>query len=100
MTEISPIRDKFGRLLKDLRISVTDRCNLRCTYCMPKEIFGDDYPFLPRKQLLDFEEITRVAKAFAKLGVNKIRLTGGEPLMRKEIGRASCRERVYRGARQ
>src|SRR5690625_5885244 len=83
--EIKPIRDVFGRLLKDLRISVTDRCNLRCTYCMPKEIFGDDYPFLPREQLLSFEEITRVATAFSKLGVNKIRLTGGEPLMRKDL---------------
>jgi len=85
MTEIKPITDKFGRLLKDLRISVTDRCNLRCTYCMPKEIFGDDYQFLPREQLLDFEEITRVAKAFAQLGVEKIRLTGGEPLMRRNL---------------
>src|SRR5690625_3433568 len=83
--EIKPIRDVFGRLLKNLRISVTDRCNLRCTYCMPKEIFGDDYPFLPREQLLSFEEITRVATAFSKLGVNKIRLTGGEPLMRKDL---------------
>lgn len=83
--QVQPIKDKFGRLLKDLRISVTDRCNLRCTYCMPKEIFGDDYPFLPREQLLDFEEITRVAKVFAKLGVNKIRLTGGEPLMRRDL---------------
>lgn len=83
--KVTPIRDKFGRLLQDLRISVTDRCNLRCTYCMPKEIFGDDYAFLPEQQLLSFDEITRVASAFAKLGVNKIRLTGGEPLMRRNL---------------
>src|SRR5690625_1506736 len=83
--EIKPIRDVFGRLLKDLRISVTDRCNLRCTYCMPKEIFGDDYVFLPEQELLTYEEISRLATVFAKLGVNKIRLTGGEPLMRREL---------------
>lgn len=83
--EIKPIKDHFGRLLKDLRISVTDRCNLRCTYCMPKEIFGDDYPFLPEEQLLSFDEIARLANVFAQLGVNKIRLTGGEPLMRRNL---------------
>lgn len=86
MTEkLEPIKDHFGRLLQDLRISVTDRCNLRCKYCMPKEIFGDDYAFLPESELLSFEEITRLAKTFAKLGVNKIRLTGGEPLMRRNL---------------
>lgn len=81
----TPIKDHFGRMLKDLRISVIDQCNLRCTYCMPKEIFGDDYPFLPESELLDFDEIARLAKTFAQLGVNKIRLTGGEPLMRRNL---------------
>jgi len=70
------------RPLRDLRISVTDRCNFRCTYCMPKELFGREYEFMPREQLLTFEEITRVAAAAAVLGVNKIRITGGEPLVR------------------
>ncbi len=74
--------DTFSRPLKDLRISVTDRCNFRCPYCMPAEIFGERYQFLPKKELLDFEEITRLAHIFAKLGVTKLRLTGGEPLLR------------------
>ena len=74
--------DTFSRPLKDLRISVTDRCNFRCPYCMPAEIFGERYQFLPRKELLSFEEITRLARIFANLGVTKIRLTGGEPLLR------------------
>ena len=74
--------DKFSRPLKDLRISVTDRCNFRCPYCMPAEIFGERYQFLPRNELLSFEEIRRLAHIFAKLGVTKIRLTGGEPLLR------------------
>lgn len=73
------------RPLHDLRISVTDRCNFRCTYCMPKEIFGHDFPFLPRAELLSFEEITRLARIFVANGVEKIRLTGGEPLLRKDI---------------
>jgi len=77
--------DAFGRPLRDLRISVTDRCNFRCTYCMPKEVFGHDYRFLDRKELLDFEEITRVARAAVSLGVRKLRLTGGEPLVRRGI---------------
>src|SRR5690625_5945606 len=85
MANFQPIKDIFGRPLKDLRISVTDRCNLRCQYCMPKEIFGDDYIFLPESELLTYEEIARLANIFAKLGVNKIRLTGGEPLMRREL---------------
>ncbi|HAM79685.1 GTP 3',8-cyclase MoaA [Ornithinibacillus bavariensis] len=79
------ITDKFGRPLQDLRISVTDRCNFRCTYCMPKEIFGKDYPFLPKSDLLTFEEIERLAKLFVRLGVKKIRLTGGEPLLRRNL---------------
>jgi cyclic pyranopterin phosphate synthase len=77
--------DRLGRPLHDLRISVTDRCNFRCTYCMPKEIFGREYEFLARDQLLSFEEIERVAAAFVRAGVRKIRLTGGEPLLRKGI---------------
>lgn len=79
------IVDKFGRPIRDLRISVTDRCNFRCTYCMPKEIFGDDYAFLPQEALLTFEEIVRVSKLFADLGVEKLRLTGGEPLLRRDL---------------
>jgi cyclic pyranopterin phosphate synthase len=77
--------DVFGRPLRDLRISVTDRCNFRCTYCMPKTVFGKDYRFLDRKELLTFEEITRVAGAAVQVGVAKIRLTGGEPLLRVGI---------------
>jgi GTP 3',8-cyclase len=79
------IKDKFGRPLRDLRISITDRCNFRCSYCMPKEIFGQGYPFLPKTDLLTFEEITRLARTFVALGVRKIRLTGGEPLLRRDI---------------
>jgi cyclic pyranopterin phosphate synthase len=77
--------DKFNRPIRDLRISVTDRCNFRCTYCMPKEVYGESFKFLPREELLDFNEIERIAETFAKLGVNKIRITGGEPLVRKNI---------------
>ena len=77
--------DTFMRPLRDLRISVTDRCNFRCTYCMPKEVFNADYKFLRREQLLNFEEIVRISKIFVGLGVRKIRLTGGEPLLRKDI---------------
>jgi cyclic pyranopterin phosphate synthase len=77
--------DRLGRPLHDLRISVTDRCNFRCTYCMPKEIFGRDFEFMRREELLSFEEIERVARAFARAGVQKLRLTGGEPLLRKGI---------------
>lgn len=79
------LADRLGRPLRDLRISVTDRCNFRCVYCMPKEIFDKDYQFLPHGLLLSFEEITRVAKIFVAHGVEKIRLTGGEPLLRKNI---------------
>jgi cyclic pyranopterin phosphate synthase len=80
-----PVFDTFQRPLRDLRISVTDRCNFRCTYCMPKEIFGRDFAFLPPGQLLSFEEITRLAQIAVGLGVEKIRLTGGEPLIRRDI---------------
>jgi cyclic pyranopterin phosphate synthase len=79
------LADTRGRELRDLRISVTDRCNFRCSYCMPKEIFGKDYPYLPHASLLTFEEITRIARNFVAHGVQKIRLTGGEPLLRKNI---------------
>jgi GTP 3',8-cyclase len=79
--------DRRGRRLHDLRISVTDRCNFRCVYCMPKDVFGRDYPFLPHADLLTFEEIERVARVFVALGVQKIRLTGGEPLLRRNIER-------------
>lgn len=77
--------DALGRSLRDLRISVTDRCNLRCTYCMPHEMFGSNHPFLPKSELLTYEEMAVVAKAFASLGVEKLRITGGEPLLRKDI---------------
>lgn len=77
--------DQRGRPLRDLRISVTDRCNFRCTYCMPREEFGPDHPFMPHASLLRFEEILRVAQAAVALGVRKLRLTGGEPLLRKDI---------------
>ncbi len=77
--------DTRKRQLRDLRISVTDRCNFRCSYCMPKELFGRDHPFLPRAELLTFEEIARLANIFRELGVKKVRLTGGEPLLRKEL---------------
>ena len=79
------IQDKLGRPIRDLRISVTDRCNFRCDYCMPKEIFGDDYTFLPKDELLTFEELTRISKIYAQLGVKKIRITGGEPLLRRNL---------------
>jgi cyclic pyranopterin phosphate synthase len=79
--------DRRARSVRDLRISVTDRCNFRCVYCMPREVFGDDYAFLPRRQLLSFEEILRVAQLFVARGVRKIRITGGEPLLRKDVDR-------------
>ena len=79
--------DTRGRMLRDLRISVTDRCNFRCIYCMPKDVFGSDYPFLPHADLLTFEEITRLARIFKAHGVEKIRLTGGEPLLRRDLER-------------
>jgi GTP 3',8-cyclase len=77
--------DRLGRPLRDLRISVTDRCNFRCVYCMPKEVFGRGYRFMDRKELLTFEEIERVARAFVDQGVRKLRITGGEPLLRRDL---------------
>ena len=79
------LADRLGRPLRDLRISVTDRCNFRCSYCMPKEVFDARYPFLPQSSLLSFEEISRLARLFAAHGVQKLRLTGGEPLLRRHI---------------
>jgi GTP 3',8-cyclase len=84
-TEIMTLNDTLNRPLRDLRISVTDRCNFRCVYCMPKEVFGSQYQFLHRDQILTFEEITRLARIFAAHGVRKIRLTGGEPLVRRDL---------------
>jgi GTP 3',8-cyclase len=87
MTAFSPnqLGDAFGRPLRDLRISVTDRCNFRCPYCMPAELYGEEYKFLPRSEILSFEEIERLARLFIDLGVAKIRLTGGEPLVRAHL---------------
>jgi GTP 3',8-cyclase len=82
---VTTVEDRMGRPLRDLRISVTDRCNFRCVYCMPREIFGSDFRFLPKAELLTFEEIRRLAGIFAGLGVEKVRITGGEPLLRREV---------------
>jgi GTP 3',8-cyclase len=84
-TSLTPFTDTRGRIMRDLRISVTDRCNFRCTYCMPKEVFDNQYQYLPQSEVLTFEEITSVARVAVGLGVTKLRLTGGEPLMRKGI---------------
>ena len=91
--------DLLGRPLRDLRISVTDRCNFRCTYCMPKEIFARDFEFLKREELLTFEEIARVATMFVQCGVEKIRLTGGEPLLRRDVERLIAMLARIRGLR-
>ncbi|MFV5171390.1 GTP 3',8-cyclase MoaA [Bacillus cereus] len=85
------VKDFFGRPLQDLRISVIDRCNFRCTYCMPAEIFGSDYAFLKDEFLLTFDEIERLAKLFVNIGVRKIRITGGEPLLRKDLTKLIAR---------
>lgn len=82
---ISPVLDTRARPLRDLRISVTDRCNFRCTYCMPAEIFGEKYEFLPRKELLSFEELETLVRVFVSLGVEKLRISGGEPLLRHDL---------------
>lgn len=82
---VEQIKDKLGRPIRDLRLSVTDRCNFRCDYCMPKEIFGDDFVFLPKDELLTFDEMTRISRIYAELGVKKIRITGGEPLLRRNL---------------
>ncbi len=80
-----PLHDAFGRPLRDLRISLTDRCNLRCTYCMPREVFGPDYAFLPESRMLSFPDILRIARVFVQSGVQKVHLTGGEPLLRRGV---------------
>ncbi|MGP1682846.1 MAG: GTP 3',8-cyclase MoaA [Giesbergeria sp.] len=85
LAEVGRVTDTLGRSLRDLRISVTDRCNFRCNYCMPKEVFGKEHAYLPHSALLTFEEITRLARVFLAHGVRKIRLTGGEPLLRKNL---------------
>lgn len=85
MTNTTTIQDQYKRPLRDLRISVTDRCNFRCTYCMPAEIFGENYEFLKKDQVLSYEEITRLVRIIVKLGAVKLRITGGEPLVRKEL---------------
>ena len=85
MARSTPTIDTLGRPVRDLRISVTDRCNFRCVYCMPKEVFGRGYRFMDRKELLTFEEIDRLAGAFVAHGVEKIRITGGEPLLRRDL---------------
>ncbi len=82
---VEPVRDRLRRPLRDLRVSVTDRCNFRCPYCMPRELFGADHFFLPRSELLSYEEIGRLVAVFARLGVTKVRLTGGEPLLRRDL---------------
>ncbi|MGA7096361.1 MAG: GTP 3',8-cyclase MoaA [Acidimicrobiia bacterium] len=82
---MTPLLDRLDRPVRDLRISVTDRCNFRCTYCMPKELFGKDHEFLPREQLLSFEEITVLVGLFTARGVEKVRITGGEPLLRRDL---------------
>ncbi len=87
MSGVNRLADRLGRGLRDLRISVTDRCNFRCRYCMPREVFGPDFAFLERSELLTFEEIATVVRVFARLGVRKVRLTGGEPLVRRNLER-------------
>ena len=83
--KVNAILDQRRRPLRDLRISVTDRCNFRCGYCMPRDVFGKNYKFLKQNQLLTFEEIRRLVRIFSEFGVSKIRLTGGEPLLRRDI---------------
>ena len=92
------ITDLFGRPLRDLRISVTDRCNFRCPYCMPAEIFGEAYEFLPKDEILTFEEISRLASLFVNAGVNKLRITGGEPLLRVDLSKLIAQLAAISGA--
>jgi GTP 3',8-cyclase len=96
---MNSLTDRLGRPMRDLRLSVTDRCNFRCTYCMPKEVFGRDFAFLDRSALLTFEEIARLAAIFVRLGVEKIRITGGEPLLRRDLERLIAMLRPIQGLR-
>ena len=99
MQSTTQLQDTLSRPIRDLRISVTDRCNFRCTYCMPKEVFNSDYEFLRRDDLLSFEEITRISQIFAQIGVKKIRLTGGEPSFTKKSpcsSRAAIKYRILK----
>jgi GTP 3',8-cyclase len=96
---MNSLMDRYGRPMRDLRMSVTDRCNFRCTYCMPKEVFGRDFAFLERAALLTFEEIARLAAIFVRLGVEKIRITGGEPLLRRDLERLIAMLRPIEGLR-
>lgn len=84
------VQDVFRRPLRDLRVSVTDRCNFRCSYCMPREVFGENYDFLPKSEILDFTEIARSVSIMCRLGVRKVRITGGEPLLRRDLPRLIC----------
>jgi GTP 3',8-cyclase len=86
-TPAASVADTMARPVRDLRISVTDRCQFRCTYCMPRDVFGRGFAFLPRQELLTFEELARLARVFAGLGVRKLRLTGGEPMLRRDLER-------------
>src|ERR671939_328677 len=95
----SSVTDTRARPLRDLRISVTDRCNFRCVYCMPREVFGRDFQFLPRRELLTFEEIERAVRAFVTHGVEKVRITGGEPLVRRDVDRLVARIAAVEGVR-
>ena len=99
MTDGADIRDTFGRPVRDLRVSVTDRCNFRCPYCMPAEIYGERYEFLPRAELLTFEEIECLVRLFVGLGVTKVRLTGGEPLVRNRLENLVARLAAVPGIR-
>ncbi|MFC7321364.1 GTP 3',8-cyclase MoaA [Halobacillus campisalis] len=96
-TLVQYVLDKHERPMKDLRISVIDQCNFRCTYCMPAEIFGDDYAFMPQSELLSFDEIVRLVKIFAQFGTEKVRITGGEPLMRKNMDELITRIKQVEG---
>ncbi len=97
LTGVSLLTDRLGRPLRDLRLSVTDRCNLRCTYCMPREVFGPDFAFLPKSELLSFEELERLTRLFVTAGVQKLRLTGGEPLLRKGLPELIARLKAIAG---
>ncbi len=99
MPSIPPPSDSYGRQLRDLRISVTDRCNFRCPYCMPAEVFGERYQFLPKAEVLSFEEIERLARLFVDLGAQKLRITGGEPLVRAQLPRLVERLAAIEGVR-